>query len=255
MNNNLTVVEQDGQRVLTTAQLAEAYGADEKLIQQNFNNNKTRYKEEKHFILLHGDGLRAFKRDFENLGIAPNINKLYLWTEKGALLHAKSLNTDQAWDAYEMLVDDYYKIKKQLISQTVPSYMIDNSIDRAKRWIEERMELEMIEQSRVRLANQVLEDRPKVEKYHQFLDADGLMDIGSLAKELNIKGFGRNKLFTFLKDQKILMANNLPYQKYMGRGLFEVKSVPTSKIGYVSKTYLTPKGADYIADLIRKTAS
>ncbi|NMP61884.1 ORF6N domain-containing protein [Bacillus velezensis] len=38
MNNNLTVVEQDGQRVLTTAQLAEAYGADEKLIQQNFNN-------------------------------------------------------------------------------------------------------------------------------------------------------------------------------------------------------------------------
>ena len=134
-----------------------------------------------------------------------------------------------------MLVDDYFKIKTQLISQTVPSYMIDNSIDRAKRWIEERMELEMIEQSRVRLANQVLEDRPKVEKYHQFLDADGLMDIGSLAKELNIKGFGRNKLFTFLKDQKILMANNLPYQKYMGRGLFEVKSVPTSKIGYVSK--------------------
>lgn len=105
------------------------------------------------------------------------------------------------------------------------------------------------------LEKKVTEYQPKVEKYHQFLDADGLMDIGSLAKELNIKGFGRNKLFTFLKDQKILMANNLPYQKYMGRGLFEVKSVPTSKIGYVSKTYLTPKGADYIADLIRKTAS
>ncbi|MEC0385905.1 phage antirepressor KilAC domain-containing protein [Bacillus velezensis] len=254
MNNNLTVVEQNGQRVLTTEQLAEAYGANVESVTKNFNRNKGRYTEGKHYFLLQGEDLRDFRANGQ-IDLLPNKNRLYLWTEKGALLHAKSLNTDQAWDTYEMLVDDYFKIKTQLISQTVPSYMIDNSIDRAKRWIEERMELEMIEQSRVRLANQVLEDRPKVEKYHQFLDADGLMDIGSLAKELNIKGFGRNKLFTFLKDQKILMANNLPYQKYMGRGLFEVKSVPTSKIGYVSKTYLTPKGADYIADLIRKTAS
>lgn len=26
-------------------------------------------------------------------------------------MHAKSLNTDEAWDAYEMLVDDYYRVK------------------------------------------------------------------------------------------------------------------------------------------------
>lgn len=104
------------------------------------------------------------------------------------------------------------------------------------------------------LEKKVTEYQPKVEKYHQFLDADGLMDIGSLAKELNIKGFGRNKLFAFLKDKKILMANNLPYQTYMNRGYFVIKSVPTTKIGYVSKTYLTPKGADFIADLIRKSA-
>ena len=235
--------------------MAEAYGADKQQISKNFTRNNKRYKEGKHFYSLTGEEKRKFLYRVQIDDGSKNASTLYLWTEKGALLHAKSLNTDQAWEAYEMLVDDYFKIKTQLISQPIPSYMIDNSIDRAKRWIEERMELEMIEQSRVRLANQVLEDRPKVEKYHQFLDADGLMDIGSLAKELNINGFGRNKLFTFLKDQKILMANNLPYQKYMNRGLFEVKSVPTSKIGYVSKTYLTPKGADYIADLIRKTAS
>ncbi|WP_139264017.1 ORF6N domain-containing protein, partial [Bacillus licheniformis] len=107
---NLSIIERNNQRVLTTAQLAESYGAEEKLVQQNFNNNKKRYKEGKHFILLQGDDLRTFKRDFEILGVAPNINKLYLWTEKGAWLHAKSLNTDQAWDAYEMLVDEYYNV-------------------------------------------------------------------------------------------------------------------------------------------------
>ena len=29
--------------------------------------------------------------------------KLYLWTEKGALLHAKSLNNDKAWEVYDWL--------------------------------------------------------------------------------------------------------------------------------------------------------
>ncbi|MGE7841394.1 ORF6C domain-containing protein [Lysinibacillus sp. NPDC093712] len=40
---------------------------------------------------------------------------LYLWTEKGAWLHAKSLNTDEAWDAYEILVDEYYTVKENVV--------------------------------------------------------------------------------------------------------------------------------------------
>ena len=36
------------------------------------------------------------------------MNKLYLWTQKGAFLHAKSLNTDTAWKVYDRLVDDYF---------------------------------------------------------------------------------------------------------------------------------------------------
>ncbi|MEK8196221.1 MULTISPECIES: ORF6C domain-containing protein [Lysinibacillus] len=111
---NLTVIQLRGKRVLTTAQLAENYEAEEKLVQQNFNNNKERYKEGKHFILLQGEELKAFKHDFENLGVVKkNTSSLYLWTEKGAWLHAKSLNTDRAWEAYELLVDEYYKVIEQ----------------------------------------------------------------------------------------------------------------------------------------------
>lgn len=113
--NQLQIIVHDNRRLLTTNQLSESYETEDKLIQQNFNNNKARYKEGKHFILLQGEELRSFKRNFENLGVAPNINKLYLWTEKGALLHAKSLNTNKAWDAYEMLVDEYYTIKENVV--------------------------------------------------------------------------------------------------------------------------------------------
>jgi len=114
--NQLQVIEHSGNRVLTTAQLAESYGTTTDKISYNFNYNESRYKEGKHYFLLTGEELRNFKetnREFQG-----SLNKLYLWTEKGAWLHAKSLSTDQAWEAYEMLVDDYYQVKGSSIDLT-----------------------------------------------------------------------------------------------------------------------------------------
>lgn len=35
---------------------------------------------------------------------------IYLWTERGALLHAKSLNTDKAWEVHDFLIDTYFRV-------------------------------------------------------------------------------------------------------------------------------------------------
>lgn len=110
----LAVIEQSGIRVLTTNQLADAYGTDAKMINRNFQRNTERYEQGKHFFALSGEELREFKGSRQ---IDPNLkfaSILYLWTEKGAWLHAKSLSTDKAWDAYEMLVDDYYRMQQQI---------------------------------------------------------------------------------------------------------------------------------------------
>lgn len=88
--NELQITEYKNIRVLTTQQIAEAYGTDSKTISYNFNHNKERYIDGKHFICLSGDELRAFREIHD---LPNNLNKLYLWTEKGAFLHAKSLNT------------------------------------------------------------------------------------------------------------------------------------------------------------------
>ena len=109
--NDLTVTEYRDIRVLTTQQIAELYGADSKTISYNFNHNKERYIEGKHYILLTGDELRAFREIHD---LPTSTPKLYLWTEKGAFLHAKSLNTDKAWEVYEYLVDSYFNRKKPM---------------------------------------------------------------------------------------------------------------------------------------------
>ena len=104
------MIEQDGQRVLTTAQLAEAYGTSEKRIQENFRLNKVRYQEGKHFYHVKGEALKQIL-DTPNFGGTKTgkIRQLYLWTERGALLHAKSLNTDKAWEVYDFLVEHYFR--------------------------------------------------------------------------------------------------------------------------------------------------
>lgn len=109
--SQLTVTEYQNIRVLTTQQIAEAYGTDSKTISYNFNHNKDRYTEGKHFILLTGEELRSFREIHE---LSDRVPKLYLWTEKGAFLHAKSLNTDKAWEVYDHLVDTYFNRKKPL---------------------------------------------------------------------------------------------------------------------------------------------
>ena len=119
---NLQVIKTDNQRVLTTRELSEMYGVETIKIQQNFTNNKSRYIEGKHYYILKGEELKKLKNDclenFESVG--KRAKSLYLWTEKGALLHAKSLNTDKAWEAYEYLIDFYFRAIEDTIKEEIP---------------------------------------------------------------------------------------------------------------------------------------
>ena len=139
--NNLIITEYRDIRVLTTQQIAEAYETDTKMISNNFNRNKDRYVEGKHFICLEGAELKTFKTNhqFEE---SSRINKLYLWTEKGAFLHAKSLNTDTAWEVYDHLVDTYFDVKKPLTQLEILQQSVEvlNRHDKEIKQIDTRMD-------------------------------------------------------------------------------------------------------------------
>lgn len=111
-------IEQDGQRVLTTAQLAEYYETTERRISENFNRNRDRFIEGKHFYRLTGEALKEFRANTQFAYLPNNINTLYLWTERGALLHAKSLNTDKAWEVHDFLIDTYFRVQELKASYT-----------------------------------------------------------------------------------------------------------------------------------------
>ena len=119
----MKIIEKNNMRVLTSFQLAEIYGTDTSTINQNFTRNKIRYEEGKHFFVIKGQELKEFKTELQFEGKLKHSHTLYLWTAKGALFHAKSLGTDQAWEAYETLVDDYFNKVEQLQRMNVPTQL------------------------------------------------------------------------------------------------------------------------------------
>lgn len=182
--NTLVSIEQEGQRVLLTSQLAESYETDAQTITNNFNRNKERYREGKHFYCLEGETLKAFKSTTTQIDLSSNrINKLYLWTERGALLHAKSLNTDRAWEVYDKLVETYFRATALLNGGTAPDRPIKTGKTEAQLAAEAKRADAMLLNAKSRVADrlQKLYDRANVKPKYQALA------IGELFAEDGIK--------------------------------------------------------------------
>lgn len=76
-------------------------------------------------------------------------------------------------------------------------------------------------EAKERLELQVAEQQPKVDFADAVMGSEDLISIGEAAKVLGLP-FGRTTLFRKLREKKILMANNVPYQEYVDRGYFRV---------------------------------
>lgn len=98
--------------------------------------------------------------------------------------------------------------------------------------------------------------KPKAEFYDIVADSTDTFTMNEVAKNVNIKGLGRNKMFAFLRYHKILMLNNDPYQRYVDAGYF--RSIQSTWIDKSNgrhiyfKTVVFQKGIEFIAKIAGK---
>lgn len=128
----LAVLEHNAVRVLTTEQLAEAYGCDANNIKKNFNANKDHFIEGKHFYVLAGDDLRRLQVTNSDLQISPKTRHLYLWTKQGAARHSKMLGTDRAWDVFDELEESYFNPQKGMTPEEFLLYSAQQMVEQSK---------------------------------------------------------------------------------------------------------------------------
>lgn len=97
---------------------------------------------------------------------------------------------------------------------------------------------------------------PKVEFADKVSNTEGLISIGDMSKILKEEhiDIGRNKLFKLLRNSKILMSNNVPYQRYVNGGYFKVRESIANVEGknkVVLTTYVTGKGQMYLVERVK----
>lgn len=108
-----------------------------------------------------------------------------------------------------------------------------------------------------KLNDRIRHDKPLVEFANQVANTENLIDMNAMAKLAKNKNIpiGRNRLFRWLRKNKILMSGNLPYQRYIDRGYFVVKE-SVFDTGSMTKTYqqtfVTGKGQQYIISRLKK---
>ena len=100
----------------------------------------------------------------------------------------------------------------------------------------------------------VKELQPKADFFDAVASSKTAIQIGNVAKVLDIKGVGRNKLFEILRDKKVLNKENVPYQEFIDRGYFRVieqkYNKPDGTVCVDLRTLVYQRGVDYIRKLV-----
>ena len=102
---------------------------------------------------------------------------------------------------------------------------------------------------------QIEEMKPKAEFFDTVADSKTAISMNEVAKVLNIKGYGRNNLFEFLRENDVLDRWNVPYQRYVDNGWFRVIEQHYQKNGepiVTTKRLVYQKGVDGIRKMIER---
>lgn len=173
-------------------------------------------------------------------------------------------------DVYRLIIKsklpNAQKFESWVMDEVLPTirkhgaYMTEHTIEKALTspdfLIQLATQLKQEQEAR-KLAEQTIEKQKHlVEFANKVSDSYNVIDMGRMAKLLKDEhiNIGRNRLFQWLRQKEILMTNNIPYQRYIDAGYFQVKE-STYETPFGTKTqqttYVTGKGQLYITEKLR----
>lgn len=127
------------------------------------------------------------------------------------------------------------------------SYSTNQQFKLPKNYLEALEALVETEKEKMLLEVKIEKNKPKIDFYDDFAESKGLKSFLTFSK---LTGIGRNKLMLKLREEHITTKNNLPYQKYVELGYFEVKETLNGAFNY-SQTFITPKGVQWLQKILK----
>lgn len=139
----------------------------------------------------------------------------YLLTKDGFILLC--MNYEGYNDLKRAYINKFNKMERELIQQK-DSYMIDDPIERAKKWVAEQEEKKMLQIALQTKEQIIQESKPKIEYLDTILKSENTMTITQIAADYGISGKALNKILHENKIQHNVGGQWLLYKAHMNKG-------------------------------------
>lgn len=178
---------------------------------------------------------------------------MYYMNRDGFTVLAMGFTGKAALQFKLMYIDAFNKMENALKKVAKPdSYMIEDPVKRAERWIEEAKERQELEHKNEKLQDKIDKDADDVVFARAIRYSHHAIPIRELADILTQNGFtiGQNQLYKLLRDEKYLSKQkdfwNLPMSSKVKAGYFRVVHKVTRDGRPYRKTLVTPEGQKHL---------
>ena len=233
---NVIITNEDGVNVVSSRDIAEGLGKQHKDVLKALD------------VVIKSIGENVRPLNFipsQYLDSRNRTKREYLLTKDGFILYMFNI---QGHNDFKMAyINKFNEMEKQL-TEVRESYMIQDPIERAKRWIKE-------EEVRLEQARLLEEQAPKVQTYDMFIDKEHTLGFRELRKEvesvsgLTIKEKDFKELLSKLKitTEKSIKASSEAIRK----GWAQTKDIDTP-FGTTTQDRFTILARDVILDYIEE---
>lgn len=261
--NNYDLIEKNynNQKVITLKDVDLVHGRPEGTARRNFNSNKERLLEGEDYYKVCADEIRTHK--IMELSAKTHEDIIFL-TESGYLMLVKSFTDDLAWNVQRQLVKNYFR------AIAVDSYLIDDPIARAKRWIQEQEEKKKLITTNTELKEEntllvtqnaaqaqiIAEMQPIVDYHDIILACPDALNISVIAKDY---GWSAKRMNQWLHEQGVQYKQDGVWLLYQEHAKMHYTTSTTQT--YIDKegrthcavhTKWTQKGRIFIYELMKK---
>jgi len=252
----------DNQKCLLAKEIANVHGIEVKEFNRTIQRHISRFRENIDIIDLKGteSEVEFLHHEIFTQNSLNRSNNIYLFSRKGYLKLVGIMEDDLAYDIQDQMIDEYFELKELEITKEDKLCL---SIIKANSQ-EGRMVAvgELVEYKNQQIAekDKLLQiQSPKVAMADRFAVTDSLLGVRKVAKIFNEriknnKTIGEKKLFEILRIENILQDSdgewNIPYQRYIDAGYFELKpSTHSNGFGSIITdftTKVTGKGLEWL---------
>ena len=229
---NGLVIMKSQQVVTSSVQVAKTFGKQHKHVLESIKN-----------LVAENSAAKSMfaEGSYENRG---KEYRIFYLNRDGFTLLAMGFTGNRALEFKLKYISAFNQMENEIKTMSKDSYMIDDRVKRAEKWITE-------EKERQRLALEVKKDKPKADYFDKQMKNPGLMTTTVIAKSYGMTANKLNKLLNKLGVIYKQGKNWIMYDKYAHQGYADYEQWSDEDNEHVHMLLKwTPKGRKLIYDML-----